>query len=131
MIIDRIDPLALRIPAPGGGQLCLTLARVTTSDGLTGYGECLSLRPPMQRALYATIRDAIAAGAGRVEWTVLPMQYEHLSPLANLVRPRPKGVEEGEEAGDTAAPSPQPPPLSSFGDPAGTERDWYRLVHRS
>lgn len=60
MIIDRIEPIALRIPAPGGGQLCLTLARVTTSDGLVGYGECLSLRPPMQRALFATIRDAIA-----------------------------------------------------------------------
>jgi L-alanine-DL-glutamate epimerase-like enolase superfamily enzyme len=33
---------------------------VTTRDGLVGYGECLSLRPPMQRALFATIRDAIA-----------------------------------------------------------------------
>ena len=59
MIIDRIEPIALRIPAPRGDHLCLTLARVTTSDGLTGYGECLSLRPPMQRALFATIRDAI------------------------------------------------------------------------
>ena len=70
MIIDRIEPIALRIPAPNGrrtfrprwraGRLCLTLARVTTRDGLKGYGECLSLRPPMQRALFATIRDAIA-----------------------------------------------------------------------
>lgn len=70
MIIDRIEPIALRIPAPhraanipaplAGGDLCLTLARVTTRDGLVGYGECLSLRPPMQRALFATIRDAIA-----------------------------------------------------------------------
>ena len=70
MIIDRIEPIALRIPAPqraanipaplAGGDLCLTLARVTTRDGLQGYGECLSLRPPMQRALFATIRDAIA-----------------------------------------------------------------------
>src|SRR5512143_3969413 len=60
MIIDRIDPLALRIPAPGGNALCLTLSRVVTRDGVEGYGECLSLRPPMQRALYATIRDAIA-----------------------------------------------------------------------
>ena len=60
MIIDRIDPIALRIPAPGGNSLCLTLSRVVTRDGVEGYGECLSLRPPMQRALFATIRDAIA-----------------------------------------------------------------------
>ena len=60
MIIDRIEPIALRLPRPGGDSLCLTLARVTTREGLQGYGECLSLRPPMQRALFATIRDAIA-----------------------------------------------------------------------
>src|SRR5690349_23063578 len=60
MIIDRIDPIVLRIPAAGGNMLCLTLSRVVTRDGVEGYGECLSLRPPMQRALYATIRDAIA-----------------------------------------------------------------------
>ncbi len=70
MIIDRIEPFALRIPAPNrapnapaplaGGDLCLTLARVTTREGVQGYGECLSLRPAMQQALFATIRDAIA-----------------------------------------------------------------------
>jgi L-alanine-DL-glutamate epimerase-like enolase superfamily enzyme len=60
MIIDRIEPIALRLPRPGGDSFCLTLARVTTRDGLSGYGECLSLRPPMQRALFATLRDAIA-----------------------------------------------------------------------
>ena len=60
MIIDRIEPIALRVPRPGGDSFCLTLARVTTRDGLVGYGECLSLRPPMQRALFVTIRDAIA-----------------------------------------------------------------------
>jgi D-galactarolactone cycloisomerase len=59
MIIDRIEPIALRIPGPRD-PLCLTIARVTTRDGVEGYGECLSLRPPMQRALFATIRDAIA-----------------------------------------------------------------------
>lgn len=59
MIIDRIEPIALRIPGPRD-PLCLTMARVTTRDGVEGYGECLSLRPPMQRALFATIRDAIA-----------------------------------------------------------------------
>src|ERR1041384_7488256 len=70
MIIDRIEPLALRIPAPrrpadvpaplAPADLALTLPRVTTKSGLQGYGECLSLRPPMQQALFATIRDAIA-----------------------------------------------------------------------
>src|SRR5260370_7641366 len=60
MIIDRIEPIALRIARPGADPFCLTLAKVTTRDGIAGYGECLSLRPPMQRALFATIRDAIA-----------------------------------------------------------------------
>ncbi|MDP3160815.1 MAG: hypothetical protein Q8N31_12410, partial [Reyranella sp.] len=70
MIIDRIEPIALRIPTPKrpsgvpaplvSADMCLTLCRVTTRDGLVGYGECLSLRPPMQNALFATIRDAIA-----------------------------------------------------------------------
>lgn len=60
MIVDRVEPMALRLPAPNGDSFCLTMARVTTDDGLQGYGECLSLRPTMQAALYATIRDAIA-----------------------------------------------------------------------
>ncbi len=70
MIIDRIEPIALRVPAPKrpagtpaplvSADFCLTLCRVTTRDGLVGWGECLSLRPPMQNALFATIRDAIA-----------------------------------------------------------------------
>ena len=55
MIIEKIEPLALRI-----GTLSLVLCRVTTKSGLTGYGECLCNRPPMQRALFAMIRDAIA-----------------------------------------------------------------------
>src|SRR2546422_11718643 len=55
MIIDKIEPIALRI-----GTLSLVLCRVTTRSGLTGYGECLCNRPPMQQALVATIRDAIA-----------------------------------------------------------------------
>ena len=38
----------------------LVLCRVTTRSGLSGYGECLCNRPPMQQALVATIRDAIA-----------------------------------------------------------------------
>jgi len=55
MIIDRIEPIALRV-----GTLSLVLCRVTTRSGLIGYGECLCNRPPMQQALVATIRDAIA-----------------------------------------------------------------------
>src|SRR5215475_11102980 len=55
MIIDKIEPMALRI-----GTLSLVLCRVTTKSGLVGYGECLCNRPPMQQALVATIRDAIA-----------------------------------------------------------------------
>ena len=61
MIIDTVEPLALRIPAAGkGGALHLVLCRVRTSDGVEGFGECLCNRPPMQQALVATIRDAIA-----------------------------------------------------------------------
>ncbi len=55
MIIEKIEPIALRI-----GTLSLLLCRVTTQSGLVGYGECLCNRPPMQQALFATIRDAIA-----------------------------------------------------------------------
>ena len=55
MIIDKIEPIALKI-----GTLSLVLCRVTTRAGLSGYGECLCNRPPMQQALVATIRDAIA-----------------------------------------------------------------------
>jgi L-alanine-DL-glutamate epimerase-like enolase superfamily enzyme len=55
MIIDKIEPIALST-----GTLSLVLCRVTTKSGLVGYGECLCNRPPMQQALVATIRDAIA-----------------------------------------------------------------------
>lgn len=61
MIIDRIEPLALKIPrSTGADALCLVLSKVTTRSGLVGYGECLCLRPSMQRSLVAAIRDAIA-----------------------------------------------------------------------
>ena len=68
MIIDRIDPIALRVPfsqragAPGdpSDALHMVLVRVTTRSGLVGYGECLCNRPPMQRGLIATMRDAVA-----------------------------------------------------------------------
>ena len=55
MIIEKIEPIALQ-----SGTLSLVLARVTTKSGLVGYGECLCNRPPMQQALFAMIRDAIA-----------------------------------------------------------------------
>jgi hypothetical protein len=76
------------------------------------------------------ICEAIACGAGRIEAFVLPIQYEHLSPLGSLVLPR-LGVEEGEEGGDETAPPPQPPPAYSITDPVRTERDWYRLTRNS
>lgn len=55
MIIANIEPIAL-----SSGGLSLVLCRVSTQSGLVGYGECLCNRPPMQKALVATIRDAIA-----------------------------------------------------------------------
>ena len=71
MIIDRIEPIALRIPcaprpesrpvaAAPADALHLVFCRVTTRSGLQGYGESLCYRPAMQRALVATLRDAIA-----------------------------------------------------------------------
>ncbi len=71
MIIERIEPIALRIPAtprpdaipspaaPADG-LYMVMCRVTTQSGVQGYGECLCYRPPMQRSLFAALRDAIA-----------------------------------------------------------------------
>jgi L-alanine-DL-glutamate epimerase-like enolase superfamily enzyme len=61
MIIDAVEPIALRIPIAGkSSSLHLVLCRVRTGDGVEGFGECLCIRPPMQQALVATIRDAVA-----------------------------------------------------------------------
>jgi L-alanine-DL-glutamate epimerase-like enolase superfamily enzyme len=62
MIIDRIEPIALRIPKSTGAAdaLHLALCKVTVRSGLVGYGECLCLRPAMQQSLIAAMRDAIA-----------------------------------------------------------------------
>jgi L-alanine-DL-glutamate epimerase-like enolase superfamily enzyme len=63
MIIDRIDPIALRLPInrPAvADALYLVLCKVTVRSGLVGYGECLCLRPALQRSLVAAIGDAIA-----------------------------------------------------------------------
>jgi L-alanine-DL-glutamate epimerase-like enolase superfamily enzyme len=59
MIIETIEPIALRIPRHSGA-LHLVLCRVRTRDGVEGFGECLCGRPALQQALVATIRDAIA-----------------------------------------------------------------------
>jgi D-galactarolactone cycloisomerase len=62
MIIDRIDPIALRLPFNGSAAdgLYLVLCKVTVRSGLVGYGECLCLRPGLQRSLVAAIRDVIS-----------------------------------------------------------------------
>ncbi len=63
MIIDRIDPIALRLPInrpAATDALYLVLCKVTVRSGLVGYGECLCLRPASQRSLMAAIRDGIA-----------------------------------------------------------------------
>src|SRR5713226_9497715 len=62
MIIDRIDPIALRLPRSTSvaDSLYLVLCKVTARSGLVGYGECLCLRPALQRSLVAAIGDAIA-----------------------------------------------------------------------
>lgn len=62
MIIDRIDPIALRIPKVTGGSdaLHLVLCKVTAKSGLVGYGECLCLRPAMQQSLIAAISEVMA-----------------------------------------------------------------------
>src|SRR5918912_88869 len=62
MIIERIDPIALRIPkTPGSADaLHLVLCKVTTRSGLVGHGECLCLRPAMQKSLSAAIGDVMA-----------------------------------------------------------------------
>ena len=68
--------------------------------------------------------DALARGTARIESHVLLCSYDHLLPLASLVRSLPKGVEEGATA---SAPSQPPPPLPL---PISDQltRDWYRLV---
>lgn len=71
MIIDRIEVIPLCVPFNGrpsgmpapanpSEALHLVWCRVTTRSGLQGYGECLCYRAPMQAALVATLRDAIA-----------------------------------------------------------------------
>jgi L-alanine-DL-glutamate epimerase-like enolase superfamily enzyme len=63
MIIDRIEPIALRLPnhRPGAPDaVYAVLCRVTVRSGLVGYGECLCLLPTQQGSLMAALRDAVA-----------------------------------------------------------------------
>jgi L-alanine-DL-glutamate epimerase-like enolase superfamily enzyme len=70
MIIDRIEPIALRVPLSDEGcaarppsgleAMHLVLCRVTTRSGITGYGEALCYAAHVQRALVATIEDFVA-----------------------------------------------------------------------
>lgn len=81
--------------------------------------------PALDVAVSPAIRDALASGMGQIQCQVLPASYRHLSPLASLVRPRLRGVEEGEQ---TLA---RPQPLHverDDDDPAGCARDWRRLM---
>jgi len=59
MIVETVEPIALRIPSRNAA-LYLVLCRITTRDGIEGFGECLCGRAAMQQALVATIRDTIA-----------------------------------------------------------------------
>lgn len=70
MIIDRIEPIALRVPIPRDAYterpagaldaMHLVLCRVTTRSGVTGHGEALCYMPEPQRALVALIEDFLA-----------------------------------------------------------------------
>ena len=73
------------------------------------------------------ITEAFARGTARIESQILPLSYDHLSPLANLVRSSSEGVEKG----DTPSARPQPPPPVSLTVAEELARDWYRLVGRS
>jgi hypothetical protein len=73
------------------------------------------------------MENALARGTARIESHVLLLSYDHLSPLASLVRSSPKGVEEGAKASTPSQPPP-PPPLSISQQ---LTRDWYRSIGRA
>lgn len=71
MTIERVEPIALRLPfrdrnhLSGGAAEQLTaihlvICRVTTRSGVVGYGESLCYAPTMQDLLVSAIRDVIA-----------------------------------------------------------------------
>jgi hypothetical protein len=59
----------------------------------------------LEQARSLQTQTALASGAGRIEWHVLPYPYRHLSPLVTRRSRRGEGVEEG----DTAPTQPRPP----------------------
>jgi len=63
------------------------------------------------------IAEAIACGARTDPNGPLCRLGTTISPLWRLVRPEPTGVEEGDEAGDKAAPPRAPHPTYSISDP--------------
>lgn len=70
------------------------------------------------------ITEALERGTGRIEAHVLLLSYRHLSPLANLVRSRSKGVEKG----DTYLARPQPPPDRSPSIINEDFRSWCHFI---
>ena len=64
MIIDRIALSPCELPnrlAPAAGRSAVSRPlQGDGASGLVGYGECLCLRPAMQKSLFAAISDAIA-----------------------------------------------------------------------
>jgi hypothetical protein len=56
--------------------------------------------PAFDAVTSPVIAETLASGAGRVECLVLPYTYRHLSPLANLGRSAPTGLERNERGGE-------------------------------
>lgn len=93
---------------------------------------------PVDRAhpLYLkVIRDQMDPQLHRVEVVVLVHNYRHLFPVASLIRPKVRGVEDGERRGERVPahpqPNPPPPPSTSPTITEQLERDWYRFVGRA
>ena len=93
---------------------CQMLYRRWQTDGDTAFDLISS----------TAIGDALTRGTAPIESHVLLCSYDHLSPLASLVRSSPQGVEKGATASAPSQP-PTPPPLSISEQ---LTRDWYRLV---
>jgi hypothetical protein len=101
-------------------------ARIDAQDE---YDECSEgFRAPRFQALYqrwlehgdAALRalgstaaaDAIASGAGRIEYHVLPFSYRHLSPIVETTAGRELGAEQVEDTGSGS----RPPERDSISD---------------
>ena len=80
-----------------------------------------------ESASSSAIEEALARRTARIESHVLLCSYDHLSPLATLVRSSPKGVEER----DTATTQSQPPPPPPLSISEQLTRDRYRSIGRA